>query len=113
MLGVSLTVALQALAADVPARTIEVTASRFSFEPAAIEVEEGQQVRLEIHSADGTHGFAIKEYGLKTKIPKGGEVVRVEFVATKPGSFEFACSEYCGSGHRRMKGTLLVRARAK
>ena len=112
-----LAVVLAIFAADTapatPPRTIEITASRFRYDPAAIEVEEGEQVRLVLHSTDGTHGFAIKDYGLRTRIPKGGEVVRLEFVASMPGRFDFACSEYCGSGHRRMKGTLLVKARAK
>ena len=109
----SLLVALSFLAADLtPARTIEVTASRFRFDPPAIEVEEGERVLFLLRSADGTHGFAIKDYDVKTKIPKGGEIVRVELVASKAGRFEIACSEYCGSGHRRMKGTLLVKARA-
>ncbi len=109
----SLTVALPLLAADLPpARTIEVTASRFRFDPPAIEVEEGERVLLLLRSADGTHGFAIKGYDVKTKIPKGGDIVRVELVASRAGRFEIACSEYCGSGHRRMKGTLLVKARA-
>lgn len=112
MLGVSLAVPLLLLAPDVsPARTIEVTASRFRFEPTAIEVEEGERVLFLLRSSDGTHGFAIKGYDVKTKIPKGGEIVRVELVASKAGRFEIACSEYCGSGHRRMKGTLLVKAR--
>ena len=114
MLGVSLALAIPILAASdaAPARTIEVTASRFRFDPPAIELQEGERVLLLLRSADGTHGFSIKDYDLKTKIPKGGEVVRVQLVASKVGSFEIACSEYCGSGHRRMKGTLLVKARA-
>ena len=113
MLAVSLAFAVPVLAAaDAPQRTIEVTASRFRFDPPAIELEEGERVLLLLRSADGTHGFAIKDYDLKTKIPKGGEIVRLELVASKAGRFEIACSEYCGSGHRRMKATLLVKARA-
>ena len=100
-------------ASATPERTVEITASRFHYDPTAIEVEEGEHVVLMLHSADGTHGFAIKAYDVKAKIPKGGEVVRLAFVASKAGRFEFACSEYCGSGHRGMKGTLLVKARAK
>lgn len=117
MLGVPVAFTLMLHAVDAasqtPARTIEITASRFHYDPAAIEVEEGERVVLMLHSTDGTHGFAIKDYGVKAKIPKGGEVVRLEFVASKAGRYEFACSEYCGSGHRRMKGTLLVKARAR
>lgn len=94
-------------------KAIEVTASRWHFDPAIIEVDEGDRVTLTLHSADGTHGFAIPEFRVKTTIPKGGAPVTIEFVASRPGTFVFACSEYCGSGHRQMKGRLVVAARAK
>lgn len=101
------------LAQAAPVRTIELTASRFRFEPDTVEVIEGESVSLVLHSADGKHGIEIKEYGLKLKIPKGGAKVRLDFVADKPGEFDFACSEYCGSGHRGMRGKLVVKPRAK
>jgi heme/copper-type cytochrome/quinol oxidase subunit 2 len=90
------------------AKAFHVIASRFRFEPAAIEVDEGDRVRLTLTSADVTHSLAIKTLKVKAVIPEGGEEVTVEFVADKPGSFSFACSEYCGSGHGRMKGRLVV-----
>lgn len=111
MLQYALTFALAAEATQ--ARVFEIAAARFRFEPASIEVVEGESVSLVLHSADGTHGIEIKGYGLKLKIPKGGEKVRLDFVADKPGNFDFACSEYCGSGHRGMRGKLVVSPRAK
>jgi heme/copper-type cytochrome/quinol oxidase subunit 2 len=45
---------------------------------------------------------------VKVEIPKGGDPVSVDFVASTPGSYRFKCSEYCGSGHRGMKGRLVV-----
>jgi heme/copper-type cytochrome/quinol oxidase subunit 2 len=35
----------------------------------------------------------------------------VEFVADQAGAFDITCSEYCGSGHAGMKGTLVVLAK--
>jgi heme/copper-type cytochrome/quinol oxidase subunit 2 len=32
-------------------------------------------------------------------------------VATRAGTYRFECSEYCGKGHSRMSGQLLVRPR--
>lgn len=92
-------------------RTIEVVAKRFEFEPARIEVTEGEPVRLLVHSADGVHGFGIKKMKISEKIPRGGQDVSIEFTPTSTGEFEFHCTEYCGSGHKRMQGTLVVRAR--
>lgn len=92
---------------------VEVTASRYKFEPARIEVRQGDVVELVLRSADTEHGLAIKAYAVKVAIPKGGETVGVSFVASRPGTFPIECSEYCGSGHKRMKGELVVVEKAQ
>jgi cytochrome c oxidase subunit 2 len=92
----------------VASRRIEVVASRYAYDPPVIEAREGEVLELELRSADTDHGFEIKPYGIKVAIPKGGAVVRVTFVADKPGRFVIECSEYCGSGHKRMRGELIV-----
>ena len=94
-------------------KTIDVTASQFKFEPATISVVEGDTVRLRLRSADRTHGIGIKAFRVKALIPKVGEAVIVEFVADRAGTFDITCSEYCGTGHRAMKGKLIVLARQK
>ena len=101
----------QATGQESEARTFEITASRFKFEPDTIEVTEGDEVRLTLHSSDTNHGLEIKELKVKIKIPKGGEPVSVTFVAARAGTFAIACSEFCGSGHRGMKASLVVRPR--
>jgi cytochrome c oxidase subunit II len=110
------TTAVLAAAADAPAigaaRTIEVTAGEYKFEPAVINVTEGEHVVLKARVTDGKkHGLAIKELGVKEALPKTGEVVSIEFTAGAPGTYTIACSVYCGSGHSRMKGQLVVAAR--
>ncbi len=92
-------------------RTIEVVAKRFSFEPARIEVTEGETVRLVVTSADGVHGIEIKKFKVNKRIPRGGEPVTIEFVASAAGEYPVLCSEYCGKGHEDMKGTLVVVAK--
>lgn len=94
-------------------QTIEVTASKFRFDPATLSVTQGDKVRLRVRSADQTHGFAIKAFRVKAPISKSGETVTVEFVADKAGTFDITCSEYCGSGHSAMKGRLVVLAKEK
>jgi heme/copper-type cytochrome/quinol oxidase subunit 2 len=98
--------------ADVPVKTFEVAASRFKFDPETIEVEEGDRVVLKMRSLDVAHGLAVKEFKAQAAIPKGGEVVTLEFVAGKPGTYPIACSEYCGRGHKGMKGQLVVHPKA-
>ena len=91
-----------------PLRSFEIVASRYAFDPARIEVQQGDHVKLVLRSADTTHGLAIDGYGVKVLIPKGGEEVSVEFMAHRSGTFRMTCSEYCGSGHRRMQGWFVV-----
>jgi cytochrome c oxidase subunit 2 len=91
----------------------EVTASRYKFHPARIEVSQGDTVELVLRSADTDHGLAIKAYAVKVAIPKGGQAVEVSFVASRAGSFPIECSEYCGSGHKRMRGELVVTEKAQ
>lgn len=96
-----------------PPRSFEMTASRFEFEPATLQVSEGDRVRLTLRSMDTEHGLEIKKLKVKVAVPKGGDPVTVEFVADKPGTYDFKCSEYCGSGHGRMKGQIVVTPRAQ
>ncbi len=90
------------------ARRVEVTARRYAFEPSQIEVRRGETVEIVARSTDTEHGLAIKALGVKLVIPKGGATVSTTFVARQAGRFPIECSEYCGSGHKRMKGELIV-----
>ena len=90
-------------------RVVDVTASRFAFEPATIDAVVGERLRLVMTSADGVHGLEIKKFRVKKEIPRGGTPVAVEFTADTAGRFPILCSEYCGDGHEEMTGTLIVR----
>jgi len=92
-------------------RVIEVVAKRFAFEPARIEVTEGERIRLVVTSADGVHGVGIKKLRVEKTVPRGGTPITIDFVASAPGEFPILCSEYCGNGHEEMKGMLVVHAR--
>lgn len=94
-------------------KKFEITASRYRFEPDRIEVEEGDTVRLVLHSTDTAHGLALRALKLKVEIPKGGAPVELSFVASRAGRYPFECSEYCGQGHKGMKGELVVTARSR
>ncbi len=50
-----------------------------------------------------------KPYNGINIIINSGETTLVEFIADKVGEFDFACSVFCGSGHGRMKGKLVVK----
>ena len=97
-------------------KVFEIVARRFAFEPAVVDVAEGDTVRLLVRSADGPHGVEIKAFRVKKAVPRakpGDQPVTIEFVASAAGEYPILCSEYCGSGHKDMTGTLVVRARPK
>ena len=97
-----------------PAQTAEqtkefkITAKQFQFDPATIEVNKGDKVRLLITSKDVPHGFSIAEYGINVRMDPG-KTTTVEFTANKQGTFTSFCSVFCGSGHSNMKGKLIVK----
>ncbi len=94
-------------AADRPVHEIQITASRYAFDPVTIQVNAGEPVRVVIRSTDGVHGFSIPKLKIDVQVPKGGNPVTVEFTAPAAGRYEIACSEFCGSGHGQMKAALI------
>lgn len=113
LFGAAWTSAQQDPATASAPRVIEVLAKRFTFEPARIEVTEGERVRLVVKSGDGVHGLQIKKFNVNKLVPRGGQTVTVDFVASAPGTYEILCSEECGEGHEAMSGSLVVKAKAK
>ena len=96
------------LGSAAPEQVIHVTAKKFEFSPAVIELKVGVPVVLEITSLDRGHGFALPEFKIDEKV-EGGGAIRVRFVPDHPGTFPFHCSVFCGSGHEDMGGTIVVR----
>lgn len=107
------TVLMRAEAPAPRAVTVEMTAKRFVFLPEQVDVIEGDEVTLNVRSADGTHGIEIGKLKLKNVIPRGGEVVTLAFTAPAPGRYAITCSEYCGRGHDDMKSVLVVAPRTR
>jgi len=92
-------------------QTIQMTAKKYQFEPAVVTVKQGTRVKLVITAVDHDHGFKLAAYSIDQKLPKGVPTP-VEFTADKAGTFSFNCSTFCGLGHSKMKGQLVVEAAA-
>ena len=89
-------------------KEFDMVAKQWSFEPSTITVNKGDKVKLNIKNEDVTHGFAIFEFGVNKNLPPGKTTI-VEFTADKSGEYNFFCSVPCGSGHKSMKGKLIVK----
>jgi cytochrome c oxidase subunit 2 len=89
-------------------RKIDITAKKHEFSPARIEVKVGETVELSLNSIDAKHGFECKDLGIKKVTFEKEKPVTLTFTATTPGTFEFKCANFCGFGHGKMKGQIVV-----
>jgi len=79
------------------------------FADTVIKVRKGDTVMIRISNLEPNqpHGFSLAEFRVSEVIPPK-ETVTIRFVANKEGSYEFFCNVFCGSGHPRHRGTLIV-----
>jgi cytochrome c oxidase subunit 2 len=89
------------------AKEFKLTAKKYEFSPNTITVKQGDKVRLTVTALDRDHGFKIEAFHVDEKLPKG-EAATVEFTADQAGTFPFVCSRFCGLGHSKMRGKLVV-----
>jgi cytochrome c oxidase subunit 2 len=94
-------------AAGKPERVVQISAKKFEFNPATVELKIGEPVILELSSIDRKHGFKVPELHIDAVIFPG-KPVRVRVVPDKAGTFSFHCSVFCGSGHEDMTGQIVV-----
>jgi cytochrome c oxidase subunit 2 len=88
-------------------RRIGVTARKFEFIPAEITAARGEAITFVLAAVDFPHGFAMPDFGVrKDLIP--GQVVEVTITPTKPGRYHYLCDNFCGDGHDKMSGILVV-----
>jgi cytochrome c oxidase subunit 2 len=90
-------------------KEIRVTAKKYEYDPAVVTVRQGDRVKLIITALDHDHGFKIDAFHVD-EVLKKGEPATIEFTVDMPGTFPFQCSQFCGLGHKGMKGELIVEA---
>jgi cytochrome c oxidase subunit 2 len=86
---------------------VKITAVKYDFDPNLVRAKKGEHVKLVITALDRDHGFKLEAFHVDQRLPKG-VAVTVEFVADQSGTFLFQCSVFCGMGHKKMKGQLIV-----
>ncbi|MFO0826613.1 MAG: Sec-dependent nitrous-oxide reductase [Phycisphaerales bacterium] len=95
--------------------TVNMTAIRSHFTPEHVEINEGDHVTWRITSLeqtqDATHGFCIGGYDLNLSL-EPGEYAEFKFVADKPGTYPYYCTEFCSALHLEMMGYLQVKPKS-
>ena len=89
-------------------RRIEITARKSEFSPNRIDVKVGETIELIASSVDAKHGFECKELGIEKVTFEKNKSVTMTFTASRPGTYEFKCASFCGFGHGKMKGKIVV-----
>jgi cytochrome c oxidase subunit II len=89
-------------------RKVEITAKKYEFDAPRIEMKVGETIELTLNSLDTKHGFECKELGVAKVTFEKGRAAIVTLTANKPGTYEFKCANFCGMGHGKMKGEIVV-----
>jgi cytochrome c oxidase subunit II len=70
-------------------------------------VQQNRPVKLVMKSEDVIHSFFVPDFRVKQDI-LGGRYTQLWFTPTKVGTFQLFCAEYCGTGHSKMLGKVVV-----
>jgi cytochrome c oxidase subunit 2 len=77
-----------------------------------LHVPVNQPVRLALTSEDVIHDFFIPAFRTHVDVLPG-RYVYTWFLPTRTGSFHLFCSQYCGTGHADMVGSVIVQEQAE
>ena len=84
---------------------------RSHFTPDIVTAKVGDRVIVHLTNSeqtpDATHGFAVPTKNVMVSLDPG-ETTTVEFVADKPGTYSYYCTEFCSALHLEMQGWLIV-----
>ena len=89
-------------------RTIRVSAHKYAFSPARLEVRRDDLVRVTFSTDDIPHSFTIDKYRIAKRV-EPGKPIEFEFRADQPGRFPIYCNLATDDGCRKMVGELVVR----
>ena len=110
LLAAAVELGVASLAQEQGRHEITVTAKRYAFSPARIEVAANDVVKITLVAEDIPHTFTIDEYRI-SKRAAPGRPVTFEFRADRTGAFTFYCDLTIEDGCRQMRGELIVTPR--
>ncbi len=84
--------------------TIIARKDKWLFEPELIELDCGDLVKATVVNEDSyDHGIAINFYGIDVRMP-ANSTKSFEFMADRPGDYQYFCSVPCGEGDVEING---------
>lgn len=79
-----------------------------TFPPMTAHVFVGDQVVLRLQTADIVHQFYVPALNLGPINIKPGHPEQLEFIAEKPGVYQYYCTSLCGNCHFYMTGWIVI-----
>lgn len=88
---------------------VYLAAFQWGFEPAVLRLRRGVAYRFKMMAVDVGHGASI-HLGPASRIIRlrPGALVEQQLTFTRTGSYLVYCTVYCGPGHDRMQGRIVV-----
>ena len=75
----------------------------------AVHVPTGRAVKLTMTSQDVIHSFYVPAFRVKADVLPG-RYTTLWFQASQPGEYRLFCSQYCGTDHAEMTGSVVAMA---
>jgi heme/copper-type cytochrome/quinol oxidase subunit 2 len=91
-------------------RNFTVAARKYAFNPAVINVQQDDLVRITFTTEDIPHSFTIDKYRIAKRVGPGQSVV-FEFRADQPGRFPIYCNLTIDERCKEIHGELVVRGK--
>ena len=87
--------------------TAVVISQAWQFTPSEIRVPAGAEVTFVVASQDVIHGFMIPQTRVNGMVIPG-RITELTQTFDEPGEHTIICHEFCGIGHNRMYGKVVV-----
>ena len=83
-------------------------AGKDDFTSTELVIPFGKPIHIILNSRDVIHSFYVPWFRLYQDAVPGRTISWVWFQVERPGNFELACSQLCGTGHYNMKAPIRV-----
>lgn len=87
-----------------PSEELVIKATNYKFDQKEYHLKKGVPVKITLENDEGNHGILVPALELQLDNKNKSKVVTPE----KAGTFDLACSVFCGSGHTGMLAKIIV-----
>jgi cytochrome c oxidase subunit 2 len=94
------------IASPAPGTDAYLLAKMWTWSP-VLKLRKGETYKIHLSSMDLQHGFSLQPLNMNFQALPGYDFV-LTMTPTSAGEFTIVCNEFCGIGHDRMVGKILV-----